>query len=229
MAGGLLILSREDVGAAGWAGCVTECTMASMPQTTGSDLQRLVLGSAFAASFMLLWGILFWHNPLIYRTVSHLEHEEQTARLLRSEFPEPGVYFIPGVDPDSGATTELSELGPIATIHIHGPSTMPWYLRFLLTWSIDFLTAFLLGYAMCRVRPELGRYRQRLVFIGCVAAAAALFPNLAEIVWWRHPVGWNAVVTVYTFIAWLIAGCLLAVFVKPDRQGEPPTAAAPVP
>ena len=85
-----------------------------------------------------------------------------------------------------------------------------WILLFLVAWPVALL-ALLLHITL----PAGSGYGQRLRIVALVGATAVILINFGDVVWWAIPAGWVVAQAIYNFSAVLLAGAVLAYFVRP--------------
>jgi hypothetical protein len=89
---------------------------------------------------------------------------------------------------------------------------------FLLTVAVTALIALLLS----RVRASLPDYMSRVSFVTLLGATASLLHDGGDTVWWALPEDWQAAKAAYNVGAWVVAGLVLARFVRSGgATGDP--------
>lgn len=183
---------------------------------------RFVTGVLLASVVLYIWGFVFWgfgpYQKLIWMPAAGGEAEAQQN--MRQMFPENGVYFIPAHTDDMKAAARNMENGPIAMVHMMAVDGAPMMDRNMMAKgflvNLGFIT--LLGLLLLQVRNALPSYFGRLKFVTLAGVASAVLIDLGEIVWWRMSIPWKLYQGVYDATAWLIAGLVLAYFIRPDVQ-----------
>ena len=122
---------------------------------------------------------------------------------------------------DEETRNKLSEAGPVAFVHIQregrpvmDPSIM--LNGFLLT----LVTACLISVLLKRAPPALRSYAERVGFVALVGVTAVVMIDFGDAVWWKIPWGWKIYQIFYDLVAWVIAGLVLAKFVRPEAAAE---------
>lgn len=180
-------------------------------------MKRLLLASFLAALAVFFWGFLFWGlSPLPGSVMKSTTNDQAAQTALAEIFPASGVYFIPSPSGDPEAMDALHRAGPIAMTHIQrngrpamDPGIFVW--GFVHGWVV----CLLLGWLMFRAGPALPRYRSRVLFIAVAGFAAGLFIDYGATIWWYSDRSWQLLNLAYNTIAWLVAGVILAAFIKP--------------
>lgn len=181
-------------------------------------MNKYLLGSFLAALALFFWGFLFWVvSPLPKSAFEVTADDAAAGAMLKQMFPKDGAYYIPGHGNDEATKVRLHEAGPIATVHIRhagGPVMPPKALLmgFVHNWLTTLLLTFLLVKTSAAV---LSSYGSRVWFVTLVGVAIAVISDFSFPVWWGHP--WPAYVlnAVFSVTGMLVAGLVLAKFVKP--------------
>ncbi len=174
-------------------------------------MKNVVVGSLLAALAMFVWGFVFWGaNPLA--PIGSPDDDSALREALVSSLPGPGVYFVPSFDSDDFALKHAS--GPIARIFFQrdgAPVMNPvifvfgFVHMFVITLLLSFLLAFAGAYA--------ATYRRRVMVVGVAGLAAAIWSNGGDVVWFYSPWAHHLSVMLYDFVAFVLAGLILARFV----------------
>jgi hypothetical protein len=180
---------------------------------------KLVFGCVLAAIAMFVWGAVFWMSPFPVSTLARTADDVAAGKALLEHFPVSGTYFIPGHYNDPGKIAELSAAGPIATVHLLREGRPMMDPRLLVQGFLHgLMSVFLLALLLQLALPGLGSYGARVGFTLLAGLAAAIFINLGDPIWWYQSWGWHLYRALYTVSAWLVAGLVLAAFVKPSRM-----------
>lgn len=188
-------------------------------------MKQLVLGSLVTGVVLFLWGFVFW--GLIPVPGMHEPTDEAALwESLGETIPESGAYYVPNFEGGPEAV-ERHEMGPTAMlfVRVEGSPTMPPSMMVIGFFHMA-ATAFLIGLLMMRLSAHLRTYRDRVVFVALVGIVVAFWADLAWPVWWRTPWSFFLGMAVYDVVAWLLAGVVLARFVRPEHHSA---AAAPSP
>ena len=186
---------------------------------------KIALGSLLATVAVFVWGAVFWMNPLPYSFLGKTPNDAAVGKALLAQFPATGSYFIPGQYNDQKTQTDLCKAGAIATVHIQreGSDMMPPQM-FVMGFLHDLVTVILIGWLLRKALPSLGGYCSRVCFVAMAGLAAGFFCELTTSIWTFVPWALPLINTVYIFTAWLVAGLVLAAFVKPKPAAVAPTA-----
>ena len=162
-----------------------------------------------AAVAIYFWGFLFWGvNPLPYQSWQQADDEAAQAA-LRELFPREGTYYVPGRAHDEAEMSALFERGPIAMVHMADIDGRPMMDPSIMA----------IGFVLCVFTPAVialvvsrfgGGYGERMKSVLLLAFAASFAIHLGDVVWWSADLGWKMWPMVYDFVAWTIAGAILA-------------------
>lgn len=180
-------------------------------------MKRFVLGVFLAALAMYIWGLLYWGaNPLPYTAWKRVPDEPAARAALLEHFPEDGTYYVPGMHHDNETLAALTEEGPVAFVHMLRREGRPMMDPTILVWGfvLYLAVALVLGLLLRAAAPALPTYGARVKAAALAALAAALMIDLGEAVWWYIPLSWKLHQAVFDFSALLIAGLVLARFVR---------------
>jgi hypothetical protein len=176
---------------------------------------KLALASFIAALALFGYGAIFWISPYPYSfTKKPAQGDEALGAMLRQHLPETGLYLLPGAGSDDQKAQALYQAGPVATIHfekggVQAMSPKVFINGFLLGWVTTALLALLLRMA------NLSSYTARVFLIVVACAAVGAYSILGNAIWWFQPRPWLILNFLYDLSAFLIAGLVLAAFIKP--------------
>lgn len=187
-------------------------------------MKNLFAGSLLAAVAMFIFGAVYWSSPIVGAGSRDIDNDAAVQAMLKETFPETGIYHVPGIDlyaEDAETYNAMHEAGPVAMINIihqPGPPMPPgtYVAGFLHEW----LVCFLIGLLLMRAAPALPSYGARVGFVTFAGLVMALFVNVGAVIWWRMPVALEIADAVYSVVAWLLAGLVLARFVPGERPAE---------
>lgn len=188
-------------------------------------MKHLLIGALLATVAMFVWSAVFWISPFPYQALAKAPDDAAAGQHLLAAFPASGTYMVPDPAGDEQTMTRLYAAGPIATVHIQreGRKIMParqMGLALLHELVVVLLLALLLKMAL----PALHGYGARVGLIAVAGLAAAVFTHLNSAIWWAHPWPFLLVIALYDWSAFVVAGLVLAAFIK-SRPASPPEAA----
>lgn len=181
-------------------------------------MRSFVTGIVLATLALYAWGMIYWGaNPLPYTSWKRVVDDRAAQSVLREQFPETGTYYLPGMYNDAATISELHRAGPVAFVHITAhdgrPPNEPGVLvkGFLLDLAVVILIALLMRQAL----PALPSYGARLRLAALAGLAGVVLIDLGDAVWWYLPLEWKLHQALYDLSAWVVAGAVLAHFVRP--------------
>ncbi len=190
-------------------------------------MKRILLGSLVAAIVLFAFGGAFWTCPIPYAYVEKpTTSGAALASALREHLPNDGLYLVPGMDTDPAKSQEQYRKGPVATIHYRREGVEPMSPAVLTTgffhgWITTALLAVLLRIA------ALPRFGQRWTVVTLAGVACANYMTLGDGIYWFQPWPWLILNAAYNSAAMLVAGLVLAAFIKPTTSKAAPNAAPP--
>lgn len=184
-------------------------------------MRPLLIGAALAALVLFVWGFVVWAlmpiNPF-----TPIGDEAAVASVLLEQLPESGYYLLPGDDSDFEAYTQRHLDGPIAMIAFRREGTNPMAPTVFLFGFLHMLaTTFLLGLVLRAAAPRLREYGARVVFVAIVGLTVAIWGNLGTPIWWHQPWSLHLLTAVYDAVGFVLAGLVLARFVRPEPALRP--------
>ena len=178
---------------------------------------KFVLGIVLATVAVFVWGAIFWMNPLPNRLFRETGADEAMMDMMRENMAEDGVYMLPSSHLPKADMERLYAKGPIAMIYYRTEGMTGMSLKSLVMSLLhDLFSVALLALLMYRVRGSLESYGCRVAFAGLAGLGMAFFSNLTNSIWFLYP--WSFALTglLYDVTIWVVAGLVLARFIKPD-------------
>jgi len=181
-------------------------------------VKRQIIGVILATVAVYMWGFLYWGaSTFPYSAWQATNDDAAAGKALLEHFPVSGTYYVPGMYDDEATRNKLSDAGPVAFVHIQREGrpvvdTSIMLNGFLLT----FVTALLISMILKRALPALPSYTDRAGFVALVGLTAVVMIDCGDAVWWNTPWGWKIYQIFYDLVAWVIAGLVLAKFVRPE-------------
>ena len=186
-------------------------------------MARQLGGVVLAAFLLFVWGFLYWGiSTLPYSAWSHPLDEKAAAQALHSHFPSSGTYFVPGPQMAAAERAALLASGAPATmLHVQYNAPRPGDpMAMVKGFGLNLLFATALALLMFRVRSSSRTYTGRLGVALWAGVAAVLLIDGGDWVWWGTTLHWKLFQAFYDFSAFVIAGAVLAAFIKGDSFGN---------
>jgi hypothetical protein len=179
-------------------------------------MRSLLPGAVLAAVVLFVWGFLVWGlmpvNPFI-----PIPDEAAVSAALLEQLPATGHYLLPGDDSDMDAFVQRHREGPLAMITFRREGTNPMAPSVFLFGYLHMLAStLLLGLALRTAAPALRRYGARVAFVALVGLFVGVWAHLGEPIWWHQPWGFHLLSAAYDVIGLVLAGLVLARFVRPE-------------
>ena len=179
-------------------------------------MKRLVIGSVIAAVAMFIWGFLVWGaSPFPYQVLKPVADVPALQQALKGALPESGVYMFPHPSQGTEAETQkkLSEGAFGRVTFVREGATMGGG-TFVLGYLHNLVTALVLGLVLLRVAPG-ATYGARLGTVVVAGLAGAIYAHLGKPIWMFDPWGAHMFDFAYDVTSYLVAGLVLAKFVRP--------------
>ena len=169
-----------------------------------------------AAGVLWVWGFAYWGlNPLPYESWKSAKDDRAAQLALLQHFPETGTYYIPSRAHSTEAQRALLHSGPWGFVQISYAEREPFEIK-TLVYGLLLNIVFAAGLAMLmyRVRSTARTYSGRLGVPFWSGLIAVVLIDGGDVVWWNLSYNWQLYVALYNFSAFLIAGAVLALFIK---------------
>ncbi len=177
---------------------------------------KKLLGIFLASFAMFGFGAVFWMTPLTTSFYMAALDDEAAGRRLRETFPASGTYYVPSLQNPPERLAQLHEAGPVATIHIrHAGSPVRDAKVLAMGFVHELISMTLAALVMGALLSVLNTYVRRCGFMAMLGLLIAWFGPISQPIWWHQPWPVHVVNAVYTLLAWLVAGLVLAAFIKP--------------
>lgn len=184
-------------------------------------MSKVVIGCVLAALAIQVWAILYWAvSPLPFRFMRPLPDEVRVVALLSEKITENGMYRFPFPADDTEQATDAfvarHKAGPIGSVFLRTQGSDPMSPMTIVKGVLhNIASSGLVAAVLILASPALPTYRRRVLLVFLVGAFAAFAIGLSNPIWLQHPWGFAIFNAVYIATAWLIAGLVLARFVRP--------------
>ncbi|MFG0330858.1 MAG: hypothetical protein ACF8PN_13290 [Phycisphaerales bacterium] len=148
-------------------------------------LGRVIWVGLIGAVIMFVWNFLSWvvipwHNM----TMSFIENEEAVVEVMRSEMPERGFYFVPGMSEgpnfDEDAWMERHRQGPIATIAYMPDGVEPMAPKVHAYGFLFYYISTLVGaWMLWMARNSIISFGGRVAFVSAIGIITGAFAHMA--------------------------------------------------
>ncbi len=177
-------------------------------------MKQVLIGSVVAAIAMFFWGFLFWGaTTMPYQVMKPVADLPALQQALRAALPETGVYLLP--HPSQGSQEEMGKVmaaGNFGRIVFMREGVQMGGSTFLFGLLHNLVTALFLALLLRAAAPA--NYGGGVTLIALAGIAGAIASNLGKPIWYFHPWGVHVVDIVYDLTMYLVAGLVLAKFVK---------------
>jgi hypothetical protein len=178
---------------------------------------RLLLGALAAAVVLFAWGFVYWAAlPFSFLVIRALPDAESLGQTLKGKIADDGLYFYAWPDPDLHARDPAAARTEADRRLKEGPRIQVYYRKdgmdetaqamMFAQGFLHYVVASLIAGGLLRF-AGLQRYLARVLLVAGIGLFAAI--------WFHHPWPWALFQAVYTVIGWLLAGLVLAAFIRP--------------
>ena len=181
-----------------------------------TSMKKILIGSILASLAMFVWGWIYWMNPLAYQVVKIAKDDAAAQEALQAQFPDPGVYFIPGNYDNMETFRNLHQQGPVALVQISGGKTPMDPKMMVFGWLHMFLVALFIAMLMMKSGMAEDKYWCKVVFSGLLGLLSGFFIHVGAMIWMYQPLTYSLFNILYATTLALVAGLVLAKFVKAE-------------
>ncbi len=183
-------------------------------------MKRVILAGLLGSVVLVVWFILVDGIVGFKRGIemNQLPDERAVYAFLVEQVPEPGRYVAnPEISPDRGFPGD----DPVFAVQYSGLGHADAGQEMLVGLVVMLLTpvvgAWLLSNASSRV---LSRYGSRLLFFSLIGVVFTLFGVMMRFGLARYPLGSAVALSAHDLAAWVVAGMVVARFVRPAEPAS---------
>ena len=174
---------------------------------------RLLAAALFSAIILFFFGFLWWGVLMpILKPVGIISSNDLVTNMSEA-LPTSGLYMYP-----SYVEHDESHTGPMAILFYE--KTAP-FMPLMMGMGLGhmFVTALIASIFVSWLSPPT--FTQRLGIVVLLGLFVAVWADVGNMIWWRHPIAWTAFHFAYDLLSWLIAGLVIAALVKPNGPQSP--------
>jgi len=184
-------------------------------------MKKILVPGILGAVVVYIWGMvswmaLPWHNA----TMKDLPNGDAIGAALTVSNTPSGVYVYPDMEGQtngemaSGETAATKPKPYIFMTYVAEGYAADWK-PYVGGFVLNLITAMLVGYLLTKASNTLTQYSHRVMFVTLMGVFAALVSHGAAWNWMLMPANYTLVMVADTIIAWLVAGLVMARFIKP--------------
>lgn len=185
-----------------------------------------MLGAALLAAIVVFtWGFVFWTVlPIGAQAVQGPPDSPALQKVLDAQLPASGMYMVPWSDSPQSDTAyhQQHTRGPLALVQFRKTGAEPMAPGILIQGFVHGFVSLLLMAVVVRVASAGGGFGTRWIIASGAGLAVAVFAALGDAIWWYQPWGFAVTQLIYTAVAWLLGGLVLAVVLRPTGQRPDP-------
>ena len=169
---------------------------------------RLLISAVVTAIALFFLGFLWWGILMPIVRPAEVITDQAVIESMSETFSESGLYFYPDYAEAEGA----SKPGPMVIAYFYtdqpamGPMMGAGFGHML-------VTALLVSWIVSLSNRSL--FVDRVKIVAVLGWFVALWADVGNMIWWRHPPLWTVFHIGYDLISWLVAGLIIAAIVKP--------------
>ncbi len=168
---------------------------------------RVVLAAVVCAIALFFFGFLWWGVLMPIIKPANVLEDEQLTQQMSSSLKTSGLYIYPDYS-QAPADTDIPMV--FAYYYTTGPN-MPLMMGGGLLHM--FVTSLLAGVLL--IKLNLRDWSTRVFTVFFLGLFVAVWADIGNMIWWRHPLAWTMFHFGYDALSWLVAALVLATLIKP--------------
>lgn len=189
-------------------------------------MKKIILAGLLGGIAITLWQFTAWMVlPLHKDTIKQTPNEETVTSTLATYITEEGVYGIPFA-PESRADIdalnqwkEKFQQGPLTTIFFRPIGDDPAMTsRFVVGLIIQIIASLIAAWLLSRSTAAAQSYISRVCFVGILGIFASIVVHASYWNWMYFPLKYTTAMMADLTFGWIIAGLVIAAFIKPDPR-----------
>jgi len=190
-------------------------------------MTKILLGGVVAGIVIFFWGFVsHMLLPLGDMGLRSIPKEDDLTAAIKKEVREPGLYFVPGWDMSKSQSQEEMEAhmaritkGPYGFMVIYPDGRDPSLSKRLpIEFGTNIVCALLAAILVSQLRPGFGVRVASVTLVGILASIMMLVPYWN---WYGFPTDFTLAQLAEHTVAWLLAGIVLALIVRPSAKAPP--------
>ncbi len=192
-------------------------------------MTRILIGGVVAGIVIFFWGfVAHMLLPLGELGLRAIPKEDDLTAAIKKEVHDPGLYLVPGRDMSKSQTQEEMEAytakitkGPYGFMVIYPDGRdVSISKRLPIELGTNVVCALLAAILVSQLRPGFGVRVASVTLVGILASIMTLVPYWN---WYGFPTDFTLAQIVEHTVAWLLAGIVLALIVRPSPKAPPVT------
>lgn len=190
-------------------------------------MKNILLAGLLGALVVFIWSGISWMVLPFHNMTHHqMKNEDAMIESLKQNLGKTRVYFFPGIEEADRmnpaamqAVEEKYKRGPIGLIYYQAEGEdMLQAKQLILGFLMSFICASFAAMLLSLAADKLGKYWQRVGFIGVIGLIAGI---LSFLTMWN----WYPIQTKYTLLnfadvvfTWVLGGLVIGWRIKPTKQ-----------
>ena len=169
---------------------------------------RIVVSAVVTAIVLFFIGFLWWGILMPIVRPAKVISNPAVVDSMSDGLSESGIYF----HPDYGDPEAHTGGGPMVIAYFF--TDQPNMGQMMGGGFVHMLvTAFLASWIVRKLnRPTFG---SRFAIVFTLGLFAAIWADVGNMIWWRHPPMWTAFHLGYDVLSWAVAGLIIGAIIKP--------------
>jgi hypothetical protein len=179
-------------------------------------MKRFILATFAGAVIAFFWGYISWEF-LPWHPMDTFKNDAAVSQTISDNAPAHGLYILPRHQ-ESGPDAEAITEGPFVYAIVRpGKLTPPWEFgrHMIISFCIQLIGAFIITLAIHRIRAT--RYISRASVGPAMGLFAGVVMTLPYWNWFELPDSHTLAQVLDPFIAWTLAGLVIAAIITPPR------------
>ncbi len=168
---------------------------------------RVFIASLLSAIALFFCGFLWWGVLMPSLQPASVITDQGLMEKMSESLAKSALYIYPDYTQPSEDASK-----PMAVLYFER-QTPSMGTTMGLGFVHMFVTALIVSLAVARLPVQ--SFARRLAFVCFLGLFVAVWADLGNMIWWRHPGLWTAFHFGYDASSWLIAGLIIAAIVKP--------------
>jgi len=181
-------------------------------------MKKIILASVLGGVVLFIWWFLSWAVLDLHGgTMRGLSNEDAVREFMKSNFPQSSVYIIPKQMGGGESAMKKYKEGPIATVVYQAEGADPAMpSQMAIGFLFNVFYAWIAAWFLSRSTAFAESYLSRVTFVGMLGIFTAFFQHLTNWNWMAYPGDYTIVMIADNVVSMLLAGLVIAVFVKPE-------------
>ena len=188
-------------------------------------MKKTLLAGIFGGLVLFIWGFLSWALLGLHDgTMRSIPNEDEVAAVLKQNITEKSMYLFPGrpagkSDAEMKMYEEKYKAGPVVLMaYDPAGSDMAMTSQMIVGLLIVIFCAWLVAWILSRSTAIAESYFSLVTFVSVLGLLGTAYHDLINWNWMGFPFDYSIVNVADSIFAWLLAGLVIAKFVKTETK-----------